>query len=182
MMEPYWEITESEAKKCSDVTTWYPAKTGAFKGGGFSSGFLTRGGIPMTMIRLNMVKGLVPVLQLAAGWTIDLPAKVYEILNERTNPTWPTHWFVPRLTGEEPLTDVFSAMSKWGANHCAISYGHIGAVLITLAADLRIPVCMHNIQKANIFRPSAWSAFGNKDPEGPDFRACANYGPLYLKY
>ena len=182
MMEPYREITESEAKKCSDVTTWYPAKTGAFNGGGFSSCFLTRGGIPMTMIRLNIVKGLVPVLQLAAGWTIDLPAKVYAILNERTNPTWPTHWFVPRLTGEEPLTDVFSAMSKWGANHCAISYGHIGAVLITFEADLRIPVCMHNIQKANIFRPSSWSAFGTKDSEVADFRASANYGPLYLKY
>lgn len=178
-MKPWWQITESEAKKCLEATTWYPADTGYFRGGGYSSGFLTRGGMPLTMIRLNLIKGLGPVLQLAEGWTVDLPANVHEQINERTNPTWPTHYFVPNLTGQGAFRDVYSVMANWGANHGALSYGHIGADLLALASILRIPVCMHNVSAERIFRPSAWSAFGTADPEGADYRACANFGPLY---
>jgi L-fucose isomerase len=178
-MKPFWEITEAEAAACQAATTWYPANTGYFRGGGYSSGFLTEGGMPMTMSRLNLVKGLGPVLQLAEGYTVDLPADVHETLNERTDPTWPTHWFVPNLTGSGPFRDVYSVMNNWGANHGALSYGHIGADLITLASKLRIPVCMHNVPEEQIYRPSAWTAFGAQEPMGADFRACANFGPLY---
>jgi len=181
-MKPFWQVTPEEAGQCLDATTWYPADTGYFRGGGFSSGFLTRGSMPMTMFRLNLVKGLGPVLQLAEGYTIDLPDDVYEILNERTNPTWPTHWFVPNVTGSGPFRDVYSVMANWGANHGVVSYGHIGDKLITLASILRIPVCMHNVPEERIFRPSAWTAFGAMDPQGADFRACAAFGPLYGKY
>lgn len=181
-MKPFWEITEEEVQKCLQATTWYPAIVEYFRGGGFSSGFLTRGGMPVTMSRLNLVKGLGPVLQIAEGYTVDLPPHVHETLNERTNPTWPTHWFVPILTGSGPFRDVYSVMNAWGANHGALSYGHIGAELITLASMLRIPVFMHNVPEERIFRPSAWNAFGTKDLEGADFRACANFGPLYGKY
>ena len=177
-MKPYWEITEEEVMKCLDATTWYPASTEYFRGGGFSSNFLTKGGMPATMMRLNLVKGLGPVLQLAEGYTVDIPKNVHKILDERTDKTWPTTWFVPKLTGEGAFTDVYSVMANWGANHCAISYGHIGADLITLASMLRIPVNMHNVESDNIFRPSAWGSFG-MDKEGADYRACQNYGPLY---
>ncbi len=179
VMKPYWEITQEEVEKCLAATTWYPAITEYFRGGGFSSSFLTKGGMPMTMMRLNLVKGLGPVLQLAEGWTVDLPDDVHEKLNERTNPTWPTHWFVPRLTGSGPFRDVYSVMNHWGANHGAVSYGHIGADLLSLASILRIPVTMHNVPEEKIFRPSAWNAFGIQDPMGADYRACANFGPLY---
>lgn len=179
VMKPYWEITQEEVKKSLRATNWHPAMTEYFRGGGFSSKFLTRGGMPVTMSRVNLVKGLGPVLQLAEGWIMDLPEEVYHQLDERTNPTWPTHWFVPRLTGSTPFGDVYSVMSHWGANHGAISYGHIGADLITLAATLRIPVCMHNLAEEQLFRPSAWDAFGAMDPQGADYRACANFGPLY---
>ena len=135
--------------------------------------------MPMTMFRINMVKGLGPTLQIAEGYTVDLPDDVYEVLNERTSPTWPTHWFVPRVTGSGPFRDVYSVMANWGANHGVVSYGHIGDKLITLASILRIPVCMHNVPEERIFRPSAWTAFGAMDPQGADFRACANFGPLY---
>ena len=178
-MKPYWEIDESEVQDCLKATTWYPAITEYFRGGGFSSTFLTRGGMPVTISRLNLVKGLGPVLQLAEGWTVDLPADVHEALNERTNPTWPTHWFAPRLTGQGAFENVYSVMANWGANHCALSYGHIGADLVTLASMLRIPACMHNLPEQDLFRPSAWSAFGTSDPEGADYRACANFGALY---
>jgi L-fucose isomerase len=178
-MKPFWEITEADVQKCLKATTWYPGMTEYFRGGGFSSLFLTRGGMPMTMMRINLVKGLGPVLQLAEGWTVDLPEKVHEELNERTNPTWPTHWFAPRFTGNGAFHDVYSVMANWGANHGALSYGHIGADLISLASILRIPVCMHNVDDSALFRPSAWSAFGTDDPTGADYRACANYGPLY---
>ncbi len=181
-MKPYWEITPAEVDKCLKATTWYPAITEYFRGGGFSSGFLTPGGMPMTMSRVNLVKGLGPVLQLAEGWTVDLPDEVSGQLDERTNPTWPTHWFVPRLTGSEPFDDTYSVMANWGANHAALSYGHVGADLITLASILRIPVCMHNVPQEQVFRPSAWSSFGAMDPQGADFRACANFGPLYGRY
>jgi len=178
-MKPFWEITEAEVKKCLAATTWHPSITEYFRGGGWSSRFLSRGGMPVTMCRLNLVKGLGPALQIAEGWTVDLPAKVHQTLDERTNPTWPTTWFAPILTGRGAFRDVYSVMANWGANHGSISHGHIGADLITLASMLRIPVYMHNVSDARVFRPSAWAAFGTADPEGADYRACANFGPLY---
>ena len=177
-MKPYWEISEEETKKCLEVTTWYPASQEYFRGGGYSSHFLTEGNMPVTMTRINLIKGLGPVLQIAEGWTADIPADIHKILDERTNQTWPTTWFVPNLTGKGAFADVYSVMYNWGANHGAFSYGHIGADLITLASMLRIPVSMHNVADANIFRPSAWGAFG-MDAEGSDYRACQTYGPLY---
>jgi L-fucose isomerase len=179
-VKPFWNVAEGEVRACLKATTWPAAIDEYFRGGGFSSEFTTRGGMPVTMSRVNLIKGLGPVLQLAEGWTADLPAEVNRTLAGRTNPTWPTTWFVPRLTGRGAFTDVYSVMGNWGANHGAISCGHIGANLITLASMLRIPVCMHNVADDQIFRPSAWSAFG-MDKEGADFRACANYGPLYRK-
>jgi L-fucose isomerase len=177
-MKPFWEITEEEVQKTLEATTWYPADCGYFRGGGFSSKFVTKGGMPVTMARINLVKGLGPVLQLAEGWTVEIPAEVHKTLDDRTNKTWPTTWFAPRLTGEGNFKDVYSVMNNWGANHGAFSYGHIGADLITLASMLRIPVCMHNVDGDKIFRPSAWAAFG-MDSEGSDYRACATYGALY---
>jgi len=181
-MKPFWEITPAEVEEALAVTSWYPSNMGYFPGGGYSSGFLTRGSMPMTMLRLNLVKGLGPVLQLAEGWTVDLPDDVYQTLNERTDPTWPTHWFVPRLGGDGPFRDVYSVMANWGANHGAVSYGHIGADALALASILRIPVSMHNVPAERIFRPSAWTAFGSADPEGADYRACRNFGPLYGRF
>ena len=178
VMKPFWEITDNEVQACLDATTWYPANTGYFRGGGYSSNFLTRGKMPVTMCRLNLIKGIGPVLQLVEGWTIDLPQHVHKILDDRTDKTWPTTWFVPRLTGEGAFSDVYSVMGAWGSNHGAISYGHIGADLITLASMLRIPVCMHNVEDAKLFRPSVWNAFG-MNGEGADYRACETYGPLY---
>jgi L-fucose isomerase len=178
-MKPFWEITSEEAAASLASTHWYPASVGYFRGGGFSSGFLTKGEMPVTMMRLNLIKGLGPALQIAEGHTVDLPFEVHQVLNERTDPTWPTHWFVPRTGGNGPFRDVYSVMNNWGANHGAVSYGHIGAQLITLASMLRIPVYMHNVPEDKIFRPSAWTAFGAMDPLGADFRACENFGPLY---
>lgn len=179
-MKPFWDITEAEAKACLDATTWMPANREYFRGGGFSSKFLTRGGMPCTMVRLNLVKGLGPVLQIAEGWTVDLDPAVHKILDERTDKGWPTTWFVPRLTDDSNFKDVYSVMNNWGANHGSISCGHIGADLITLASMLRIPVCMHNVSSDNIYRPSSWNAFG-MDKESADYRACQTYGPLYKK-
>ncbi|NLD64817.1 MAG: L-fucose isomerase [Bacteroidales bacterium] len=176
-MKPFWEITREEVDKCLEKTRWCPA-VDYFKGGGFSSQFLTEGQMPVTMTRVNLVKGLGPVIQIAEGWTIQLPEAVHSTLDKRTDPTWPTTWFVPRINGQGNFKDVYSVMASWGANHGAISYGHIGADLITLAAMLRIPVNMHNVDHDNLFRPSAWSAFGS-EAEGADYRACKNYGPLY---
>ena len=178
VVKPFWEISESEASECLKATSWPSAVYEYFRGGGYSSEFLTRGGMPVTMSRVNLIKGLGPVLQLAEGWTVDLPEDINLQLTERTNPTWPTTWFAPKLTGEGAFKDVYSVMANWGANHGAISYGHIGADLITMAAILRIPVCMHNVTD-EIFRPNAWSAFGTADAEGADYRACANFGPIY---
>lgn len=179
VMKPYWEISEEEAKKCLDATSWRPASVEYFRGGGYSSNFLTRGGMPMTMARLNLVKGIGPVLQIAEGYSVDLPDDVHQTLNDRTDPTWPTTWFAPILTGEGAFTSVYEVMNNWGANHGAISYGHIGADLITLASMLRIPVNMHNVAKERVFRPKAWSLFGTENLEGVDYRACQNFGPLY---
>ena len=178
VMKPYWEISEAEAKKCLDATQWRPAGVEYFRGGGFSSNFISRGGMPITLSRMNLVKGIGPVIQIAEGYTCDLPAEVHDVLNKRTDPTWPTTWFVPNLTGKGAFTDVYSVMANWGANHGAFNYGHIGADLITLASMLRIPVCMHNVPEEKIYRPAAWNAFG-MDKEGADYRACANFGPLY---
>jgi len=178
-MKPYWEITPREADQCLAATTWYPASVGYFRGGGYSSGYLTRGGMPVTMARLNLVHGLGPVLQIAEGHSVDLPQKVDAVLEGRTDPTWPTTWFVPEVTGSGAFRDVYSVMANWGANHGAVAYGHVGGDLITLASMLRIPVSMHNVPEERIFRPHAWAAFGASDPQGGDFRACANFGSLY---
>ncbi|WP_010420360.1 L-fucose isomerase [Anaerophaga thermohalophila] len=178
VMKPFWEITDEEVSKMLEATTWHPASLEYMRGGGFSSKFLTKAGMPVTMCRLNLIKGLGPVLQIAEGWTATFPTHVFDIINKRTDKTWPSTFFVPRITGKGRFTDVYSIMNYWGANHGAISYGHIGADLITLASALSIPVNMHNVDDEKIFRPSAWSAFGS-DNEGADYRACAAYGPLY---
>lgn len=178
-MKPYWEITDEEVNKCLKATSWRPASVEYFRGGGYSTDFLTKGGMPVTMSRINLVKGLGPVLQLVEGYSVDLPEEVHKTLDDRTDSTWPTTWFAPILTGEGSFTDVYSVMDNWGSNHGSISYGHIGADMITLAAILRIPVSMHNVAKEHIFRPRVWSNFGTSDPEGADFRACSSFGPLY---
>lgn len=179
VMKPYWEITPEEVGQCLEATTWHASDLGYFRGGGWSTRYRTRGGMPVTMCRLNLIDGLGPALQIAEGYTVELPDEVHSVLDERTNPTWPTTWFVPNVTGSGPFRDVYTVMYNWGANHGAISYGHIGAELITLASMLRVPVYMHNVAEERIFRPSAWTAFGAMDLQGADYRACANYGPLY---
>lgn len=179
VMKPYWEITPEEAQACLDATSWHAGSLGYFRGGGWSSRFTTRGGMPVTMCRLNLVHGLGPAMQIAEGWTVELPENVHEVLNERTDPTWPTTWFVPRTTGSGPFRDVYTVMNNWGANHGAIGYGHFGAEIVSLCAMLRIPVYMHNLPEEDLFRPSAWTMFGANEPMGADFRACANFGPLY---
>ncbi|WP_438447982.1 L-fucose isomerase [Gorillibacterium sp. sgz5001074] len=178
-MKPHWEITEEEADKCLKATSWRPASVEYFRGGGYSSDFLTRGGMPVTMARINLLKGVGPVLQIAEGYSVDLPEDVHDKLDRRTDPTWPTTWFAPILTGSGAFTSVYNVMDNWGANHGAISYGHIGGDLITLAAMLRIPVNMHNVPAERIFRPKAWGLHGTDHPESADYRACANFGPLY---
>ncbi len=180
IMKKWWEVTEEDIKKMTDATVWCEAGFDNFRGGGFSSHFTTRAEMPVTMIRLNLVKGLGPVLQIAEGWTVQLPDDVSDTLMERTNPTWPCTWFAPRCDGKEgsPFKTAYEVMNNWGANHGAISYGHIGADIITMCSMLRIPVCMHNVPEEEIFRPAAWNAFG-MDKEGADYRACAAYGPFY---
>ena len=178
VMKPFWEMTEEDQKACLDATEWCCADSGYFRGGGFSSRYLTRAEMPATMIRLNIVKGLGPVLQICEGYTVNLPDEVSDKLWKRTDYTWPCTWFTPRTTGQGAFKTAYDVMNNWGANHGAISYGHIGADLITLCSILRIPVAMHNVADKDIFRPKAWDAFG-MDKEGADFRACKNYGPLY---
>ena len=178
VMKPFWEMSEDDCKACLKATTWNAADMGYFRGGGFSSRFLTRSEMPVTMMRLNLVKGLGPVMQLVEGWTVSLPDEVSDKLWKRTDYTWPCTWFAPRLTGEGAFKSAYDVMNKWGANHGAISYGHIGADVITLCSMLRIPVCMHNVPEEKIFRPAVWNAFG-MDAEGQDYRACRNFGPLY---
>lgn len=179
VMKPFWEMTEEDEKRCLGHSQWMPADRDYFRGGGFSIHFVSRGDFPATMARINIVDGLGPVLQIAEGWVVDIDPEIHAVLDKRTDPTWPTTWFTPRLDPKkDAFKDVYSVMNNWGANHGAISYGHIGADLITLASMLRIPVCMHNVDDAKIFRPAAWNAFG-MDKEGADFRACANFGPIY---
>jgi len=177
-IKPFWELTDEEIEAALRATTWHPGLTEYFRGGGWSTRFRTRGGMPVTMCRINLYRGS-PALQIAEGWTIELPDAVHAALDDRTNPSWPTTWFVPRTGGTGVFRDVYSVMNAWGANHGAISHGHIGADLITLAAMLRIPVFMHNVDAPDVFRPSAWNGFGTADAEGADFRACATFGPLY---
>ena len=179
VMKPYWEITPEEVAACLDATHFCTSDLGYFRGGGYSSEFETRGGMPVTMCRLNLAAGLGPYLQIAEGETIDLPADVAKPLEQRTSPTWPTTWFVPRITGSGAFRDVYSVMNNWGANHGAISYGHVGADLIALASILRIPVSMHNVPAEKVFRPRYWASFGDAESEGADYRACAALGPLY---
>ncbi len=180
-IKPFYDMTQADADACLKATDWCAADQFYFRGGGFSSHFIggTKGGMPVTMARLNIVSGLGPVLQLAEGYTCELDPEVHKMLDQRTDPTWPTTWFAPILTGKGAFTDVYSVMANWGANHGAFCYGHIGAKLITLASMLRIPVSMHNVSDERIFRPSAWNAFGTQDKEGADYRACAAFGPLY---
>jgi len=180
-MKEFWNVTEEDVEACLKATDWCPADLGYFRGGGFSSHFLSKGEMPVTMSRINLVKGIGPVLQIAEGYVVDVEKEIHDKLDIRTNPTWPTTWFVPKITGEGAFKDVYSVMNNWGANHGAISHGHIGKDLIALAAMLRIPVAMHNVEEDEIFRPKAWGAYGTKDLEGADFRACETYGPLYGK-
>ena len=178
VIKPFWEMTESDQKACLDATEWCPADNGYFRGGGFSSRYLTRGEMPATMVRVNIVKGVGPVLQLVEGYTVNLPDEVSDKIWKRTDYTWLCTWFTPRLTGKGAFKSAYDVMNNWGANHGAITYGHIGADLITLCSILRIPVCMHNVPEEEIFRPAAWNAFG-MDKEGQDYRACKAYGPMY---
>jgi len=183
-MKPYWDISDEEVAKCLAATTWHPSDNSYFPGGGWSTRFTTRDGMPVTMARINIIKGIGPVLQIAEGYTVELDREMHDTLDNRTNPTWPTTWFALKPSKPEygaAFEQTFNTMNEWGANHGAFSYGHIGADLITLAAMLRIPVSMHNVDEAKMFRPSVWSACGTKDREAADYRACANFGPLYAK-
>lgn len=180
-IKPWYDMTDADAKACLEATDWCPADRNYFRGGGYSSHYKkgTRGGMPVTMARLNVIKGLGPVMQLAEGYSCELDPEVHDILDKRTDPTWPTTWFAPRLTGKGAFKDVYSVMANWGANHGAFCYGHVGGDIITLCSMLRIPVSMHNVDEENIFRPAAWAQFGTDDPTGADYRACKNFGPIY---
>ena len=178
-MKPFWDMTEEDVKACLSATDWCRANYEYFRGGGFSSHFRCQAEMPVTMLRVNVVEGIGPVLQIAEGWTASLPDEIHTVIDKRTDPSWPTTWFVPRLTGQGAFADVYSVMANWGANHGVTVYGHVGAGLITLASMLRIPVNMHNVDAGKIFRPHAWAAFGTEAPEAADYRACQNYGPLY---
>ena len=179
IVKSWWNVTEDETQKCLDATRWCPSMTEYFPGGGWSTDFTTRGEMPVTMFRINLTKGLGPTLQIAEGYAIDLPDDAHRVLDSRTNPTWPTTWFAPNLTGDGAFVDVYSVMNNWGANHGTIAYGHIGADLITVASMLRIPVDMHNVSEDKVFRPSAWARFGSHEPQAGDYRACETYGALY---
>jgi L-fucose/D-arabinose isomerase len=178
-MKPFWEITDDEVKKFLEATTWHPSMTEYFPGGGLSTRFRTRGGMKSTMTRINLISGLGPALQIAEGHTVELPDNVHDVLDQRTNPTWPTTWFAPTLTGSGAFRSTYDVMNHWGANHCVLTAGHVGHLFITLASILRIPVYMHNVAADRVFRPSAWNGFGTENPESADFRACKNFGPLY---
>jgi L-fucose isomerase len=177
VIKPFWEMTDEDIDACLQATTFHASNKDYFRGGGFSTHFTSAGGMPVTMTRINLVRGLGPVMQVAEGYTVSLPEEVSKVLEDRTDPTWPTTWFAPRLTGEGAFTSVYEVMNQWGANHGAISYGHIGARMLTLASMLRIPVSMHNVPSQDVFRPKVWSSFGSQNLEGADFRACANFGP-----
>ena len=178
-MKPYWKMTATDIKACLNATDWCRANYEYFRGGGFSSHFRCKAEMPVTMLRVNIVDGIGPVLQLAEGYTVNLPDEIHNTIDVRTDRTWPTTWFAPKLTGKGAFKDVYSVMANWGANHGVTVYGHVGAELITLASMLRIPVNMHNVEESRIFRPHSWAAFGTDDLQAADFNACKNYGPLY---
>ncbi len=177
-IKPHWDATQEDITQCMKATQWCAAVHEYFRGGGFSSKFLTEGGVPFTVSRINLIDGLGPTLQIAEGWSVSLPEEIHKTLDDRTDNSWPTTWFAPRLTGEGAFSDVYSVMANWGANHGVLTVGHVGSDFMTLASMLRIPVSMHNVEEGALFRPSAWSAFG-MDKEGQDYRACQTYGPLY---
>ncbi|MGI6745915.1 MAG: L-fucose isomerase [Firmicutes bacterium ADurb.Bin300] len=179
VMKRWWEVNEKDIKAMLSATDWCPGDKGYFRGGGYSSHFKTLAEMPVTMIRLNIAEGIGPFLQIAEGYTVTLPDDVHKTLDMRTDPTWPTTWFAPKLTGNGAFKDVYSVMANWGANHGAIAYGHIGTDLITLASMLRIPIALSNVDNDEVYRPHSWGAFGTNELEGADFRACAAYGPLY---
>ncbi len=179
VMKPFWEMTEQDIAACLEMTDWERANYEYFRGGGFSSQFKNEGEMPVTLLRLNIVDGVGPVLQIAEGETVRLPDEVHELIMNRTDRTWPCVWFVPRVTGEGAFRDVYSVMANWGANHGVTVYGHVGADLLTLASMLRIPVCMHNVEQGKVYRPHCWSAYGTADAEAADYRACQAYGPMY---
>ncbi len=179
VMKPFWDMTDADVNACLEATDWCRANYEYFRGGGFSSHFRCRAEMPVTMLRVNVIDGIGPVLQLAEGYTVDLPDQIHTVIDKRTDPTWPTTWFAPNLTGEGAFKDVYSVMANWGANHGVTVYGHVGADLITLASMLRIPVNMHNVPEEKIFRPHSWAAFGTEDTQSADYRACQTYGPLY---
>lgn len=178
-MKPFWEMTNDDIKACLNATDWCRANYEYFRGGGFSSHFRCKAEMPVTMLRVNIVEGIGPVLQIAEGYTVDLPDDIHETLDKRTDPSWPTTWFAPTLTGKGAFKDVYSVMANWGANHGVTVYGHVGGELITLASMLRIPVNMHNVNENEIFRPHCWAAFGTDDTQAADYSACKTYGPLY---
>ena len=178
-MKPFWQMGSDDIKACMEATDWCRANYEYFRGGGFSSHFRCRAEMPVTMLRYNIVNGVGPVLQIAEGWTADLPDDVHRAIDVRTDRTWPTTWFAPRLTGEGAFRDVYSVMANWGANHGVTVYGHVGADLITLASMLRIPVTMHNVPAEKVYRPHAWASFGTQDMQAADYAACNHYGPLY---
>lgn len=179
VMKPFWKMTDADIKACLNATDWCRADYEYFRGGGYSSHFRCKAEMPVTMLRFNIVEGIGPVLQIAEGWTADLPDEIHNTIDKRTDPTWPTTWFCPRLTGQGAFTDVYSVMANWGANHGVTVYGHVGADLITLASMLRIPVTMHNVPAEKIYRPHAWASFGTQDQQAADYAACKQYGPLY---
>ncbi len=178
-MKPYWEMTDADIKACLEATDWRRANYEYFRGGGFSSHFRCKAEMPVTMLRVNIIDGIGPVIQIAEGYTADLPDEVHDKIDWRTDPTWPTTWFAPTLTGKGAFKDVYSVMANWGANHGVTVYGHVGADIITMASMLRIPVNMHNVDDDKIFRPHSWAAFGTEDAQAADYRACQTYGPLY---
>lgn len=182
LMKPFWEMTEADMYACLKETMWGAGKLATFRGGGFSASYLSRGGIPLTMLRLSLIKGVGPVLQIAEGESIRLTEEIEQKIIKRTDPTWPKTFFVPRLTGKGSFESVYALMSNWGTNHCSLCYGHVGAEFVTLASMLRIPVCTHNLPQTDLFRPAAWNMHGSDEPIGSDFRACRTYGPLYAGY
>ena len=179
VMKPFWEMTEEDVQACLKATDWCPAKFVDFRGGGYSSHFVCKEEMPVTLLRINRIDGLGPVMQVAEGYTCVLPDEIHEKLNERTDPSWPTIWFAPRLTGKGAFRDVYSIMANWGANHGVTVYGHVGDKVLTLCSMLRIPVTMHNVEEERIFRPHVWSAFGTENLEAADLQACLKYGPIY---
>ncbi len=179
VMKRWWDVDEKDIDAMLGATRWCSANRGYFRGGGYSSSFSTEAEMPVTLIRVNNIDGIGYVLQFAEGQTVVLPERMNQVLLDRTDRTWPSTWFVPRLNETNAFSSVYNVMANWGANHGAFVYGHIGKDLITFASMLRIPVSLHNLSDGELYRPHAWSSFGTKDLESADYRACAQYKPLY---